>query len=220
VEEINAHLEAVAYPPTHHHGYHHHHHLLYFPVWDPAYHKEKEDPHFHGLRLKWENIRDGIPQTFAEMRVRLEKKEKDKIKKKENEKKAKDEKAELQKKLDEIEKENMDKLKREEKHNDQQREKHEGLEEKRDVAVEKLVKTTLEADPIENMDKLAGVIGHIQRVITPRTSHEAIHLNVNSSVLGSGVGSGTGGGGGGSRNPPVILSYHRHQYVSSISSLP
>jgi hypothetical protein len=93
------------------------------------------------------------------------------------------------------------------------REAHEDTQDKRDKVVEGLFKTTLKKDPIDNLDHLATVMGHIQRVVTPRTSHSAIavpwNLNVNSSASGAGSGSGTGG------SPRVIcLEDHHPHHVS------
>jgi len=86
-------------------------------------------------------------------------------------------------------------------------------QDKRDKVVEGLVKTTLEKDPIDNLDHLATVMGHIQRVVTPRTSHSAItvpwNLNVNSTASGAGSGSGTGG------SPRVICIEDHHSKRAS-----
>ena len=167
VESINARLETISYPPTHHsHDHHHHHHhhhgpSFFFPSYSPTPHKEKEDPQFHELRLKWENVRDGIAQTFAQLIYRLEvkeeeKKKDDKKKKEEKERKEKEE-DELKKKLAEKEKKEQETLQ----HVDE-------IQERRDKEVEKLVKKTLEEDPIDDLDRLSKVIGHIQRSITPK----------------------------------------------------
>jgi hypothetical protein len=84
VESINARLETISYPTTHHMpGHHHHHHdhgsSFFSPSNSPPTpHKEKEDPQFHELRSKWENVRDGIAKTFAQLTYRLEVKEEEK----------------------------------------------------------------------------------------------------------------------------------------------
>jgi len=76
VGEINSRLEAIAFPATprhHHHHTHHHEHALHSPSTKNTCHKEKEkeEPHFHELRLKWENVRDGIVQTMVQFWYRL-----------------------------------------------------------------------------------------------------------------------------------------------------
>lgn len=81
VEEIGSQLESIARPTTHHHhstSPHRRHDDLFFPIWIPPAHKEKVDPHFHDMMLKWEEVRDGMTRMFAEMKIRLAKKVKDK----------------------------------------------------------------------------------------------------------------------------------------------
>ncbi|KAH7418829.1 hypothetical protein BKA64DRAFT_209658 [Cadophora sp. MPI-SDFR-AT-0126] len=172
INEINACLQSIAYPPSHHghHHYHHHHlsHVL-FPGWDwdAHHHSDEEHPHFHELRMKWESIRGRIPLTFAQIQSRLQDKKKREDKKKADEDKVKKDKKELQDKLDAIQAENNKKLEEEEKHQEKQREKHEAIEEKRDEEVEKLLKKKLEDNPIEDMKQLATMMGTIQTTITP-----------------------------------------------------
>ncbi|KAE8454673.1 hypothetical protein EG329_000296 [Mollisiaceae sp. DMI_Dod_QoI] len=123
VEEINSRLESIAHPPTHHHGSHHHHTSLFFPSWDPRYHRDREVPHFHEIRLKWENVRDGIGHTFAQFIYRLEleaekkkkeKEQKDKVDKdkKEAEEKAKEELKKAKKKAEDELNEEKEKAKK------------------------------------------------------------------------------------------------------------
>lgn len=139
--------------------------------------------------MKWENVRDGIEQTFAQLAYRLEVKEeeKKKNKKQEDEKKEKDakkEKEEKEKKAkeeterkereDELEKKLVKKEQKE-----QERLQHEeDIQEQRDKEVQKLVKKTLEEDPIDDLDRLATVIGHIQKSIPPTTDYKTVIVPV------------------------------------------
>jgi hypothetical protein len=81
------------------------------------------------------------------------------------------------------------------------------------LAVEKLVENTLEGDPIEKIDKLAHVMGHLSRVITPRASHERIplHVSLNTSAQASRASYGRGGRGG-NANPEVVVHDDRHHH--------
>jgi len=142
-------------------------------------------------------------------------------KRKEDEDKLKAEKKKLKDKLDEIQKEDKEELddnkktdkkelKNLKEHNEEKLSEQERIEHKRDWAVERLVETKLEDDPIDQMDKLAHVVGHIQRAFTPRTSHETIRpirFNLNSSAVASGYGLGAGGRGGSAR-PEVVIDDH------------
>jgi hypothetical protein len=68
------------------------------------------------LRLKWEYVHDGIPQTFAALKLRLDTKAKDKKKEDEAKEKAKKEKDEAVKKLDDEAEELKKKIAKEENH--------------------------------------------------------------------------------------------------------
>ncbi|PMD14312.1 hypothetical protein NA56DRAFT_754994 [Hyaloscypha hepaticicola] len=226
IEEINVSLQAIAHPSHHYHHYHHTHlsHVL-FPGWDydAHHHSHEEHPHFNELREKWERIRDAIPRAFADMDLQAAWKEKARIKREEEDTKIKEDKKKSKDKLDKIEEANKEELERFEKrnekqleklekHNEEQLEAHEKIEHKRDLAVEKLVENTLEDDPIEKIDKLAHVMGHLSRAITPRASHERIplHVSLNTSAQASGAGYGRGGRGG-NANPEVVVhddGYH------------
>jgi hypothetical protein len=227
IEEINVSLQTIAHPSRHHDRYHHTHlsHVL-FPGWDydAHHHPREEHPHFNELREKWERIRDAIPRAFADMDLQAAWKEKARIKKEEEDAKIKEDKKKLKEKLDKIEetnKEELDKfgkhnekqLEKLEKHNEQQLEAYEKIEHERDLAVEKLVENTLEDDPIEKIDKLAHVMGHLSRAITPRPSHERIplHVSLNTSAQAFGAGYGRGGRGG-SANPEVVVHDDRHHH--------
>lgn len=180
VEEINTRLESIAHPPQH--QTHRRHSSILFPSWDPPHHREV--PHFHEIRLKWENVRDGIGHTFAQFIYRLElaaekkkkeKKDKDKIEKEkkeakeeaEEELKKEKEKAkkcsdELKKKLARKEEEEAERLATKEKH-EQAKLKHvEEIAEERDTHVERLLKSKLEEDPIDQVRRIAGVINELQ----------------------------------------------------------
>lgn len=93
VESICQRLESI----SHHHHNHHHHHskhrsLLFSPPPPPPPSPEKVG--FHDMRLKWENSRNGVSQTLASLKQRLETKKKERSdeerKKKEEEKEKKD----------------------------------------------------------------------------------------------------------------------------------
>jgi hypothetical protein len=68
------------------------------------------------LRLKWENVHDGISQTFAALKLRLDTKAKDKKKEDEAKEKAKMERDEAVKKLEDEAGELKKKIAREERH--------------------------------------------------------------------------------------------------------
>jgi hypothetical protein len=128
VEEIGSQLESIAHPSTHHHhsiSPHRHHHDLFFPIWIPPAHKQKVDPHFHDMTLKWEKLRDGMTRMFAEMKVRLAKKVKDKKDEEDAKAKAKKEKDDAveaeKKKTEALQK----KLDAEDKHKEKLLEEHE-----------------------------------------------------------------------------------------------
>ncbi|PVH79973.1 hypothetical protein DL98DRAFT_532411 [Cadophora sp. DSE1049] len=165
VDEIIQALSEIAYPPTHHphdHYDHHYysssHHSLLFLSWDTHRHKGLIDPHFHDLRNQFGSGTWRRFSHFADLNYRLDEKMKDEVKKKDE--KAKDIADALQKKLDD-----------EQKHQDKVRDRYERLEEHRNDQVERLVEHKLQEDPIQEIGRLADVMGHIQRVITPRTSH-------------------------------------------------
>ncbi|KAE9364915.1 hypothetical protein N431DRAFT_94477 [Stipitochalara longipes BDJ] len=236
IEDPNLCLQAIADPPSHHHHHQRHHHLSHvlFPGWDwDAHHRHEEHPHFYEMRMQWEKIRDGIPRAFAEMDIQAALQERIRKTRKKEEDKLKDDKKKLKDKLDGIEKEEkqeLDDTKKEnkkelmklEEHNEERLLEQERIEHKRDLAVERFVETKLEDEPIDQMDKLAHVVGHIQRVFTPRTSHETIQpirFNVNSSALASGYGMGAGGRGGrvGSASLEVVIfDDHHHDTNSSL----
>ena len=69
----------------------------------------------------------------------------------------------------------------------------------------------LDEDPIEDLDQLTGVIGYIQKNITPRTSHNALLVNVNAA-LAAASGSGSGG------QPVHYIHDHEHHADRSCSS--
>jgi flagellar biosynthesis GTPase FlhF len=157
VEEITNRLQNIAHPPTHHH--HHHHESLLFPSLSASYHKEKEDPHFHDLLLKYEGIHDGVSQTFSELAYRLQNVKKAKEKEDKAKEKAEKEKKEAVEKV-EKEKEQLEKkVEKVEEHKDDIIEKKEKREEKRDKAVEDLVEEKLSKDTIKEMDRLGTVMG-------------------------------------------------------------
>lgn len=160
------------------------------------------------------------------MRYRLEKEaEAEKKKKREDEKKKDDDdkaneereaeekkcrtaKKALQDKLDAKEEEEMNRLRLKDKRDINKLDHVEDIAQQRDQEVERLVKTRLEENPIDEIDRLAGVMGHIQRIISPHNSYGHIHqppinLHVSSSAAGAGSGTGHGGGGGGA---------HQNQY--------
>ncbi|KAF8860259.1 hypothetical protein BDZ45DRAFT_724773 [Acephala macrosclerotiorum] len=180
VEEINTRLESIAHPP--HHPTHRRHSSILFPSWDPPHHREV--PHFHEIRLKWENVRDGIGHTFAQFIYRLElaaekkkkeKKDKDKIEKEKKEakeeaeeelekekEKAKKSSDELKKKLAKKEEEEAERLATKEKHEQAKLRHVEEIAEERDTHVERLLKSKLEEDPIDQVRRVAGVINELQ----------------------------------------------------------
>ena len=195
VDEIIQALSEIAYPPTHHphdrrdhHYYSSSHHSLLFPSWDPHRHKALIDPHFHDLRSKWDTARDGISHTFADLKYRLDKKVKDEAKRKAERDKAdkekKDDKARCEKETEEAVRKVQDiadalqkKLDEEQKHQEKVRDRHERIEEHRDDQVERLVDHKLQENPIQEIGRIADVMGHIQRVITPRSSHHGLQLS-------------------------------------------
>ena len=176
------------------------------------------------MRIQWEKIRDGIPRAFAEMDIQAALQDKLRIKRKEEEDKLKEDKKKLREKLDKIEKEDKEELEEAKKgdkkelrslkeHSEEKVQEQEKIEHRRDLAVERLVETRLDDDPIDQIDKLAHVVGHIQRAFTPRTSHEnirPIRFNLNSSAVASGYGLGAGGRGGSSK-PEVVILDDRHK---------
>ncbi len=222
MEEINVSLQAIAHPAYHHYHYHHTHpsHVL-FPGWDydAHHHSHEENPHFNELREKWERIRDAIPRAFADMDLQAALKEKARIKKEEEDAKIREDKKYLKDKLDEIDEANKELLQKFEKHNEHQLQAYEKIEHERGLAVEKLVENTLEVDPIEKIDKLVHVMGHLSRAITPRASHERIplHVSLNTSAKAYGAkayGAGYGREGrGGNANPEVVVhdDWHHHE---------
>jgi len=173
--------------------------------------------------MQWEKIRDGIPRAFAEMDVQAALQERLRTKRKDEVDKLNEDKKKLKKNLDEIEKEekeefdqvkkeNKKELKKLEEHNEEKLLELERIEHKRDLAVERLVENKLEDDPLDQVEKFAHAMSHIQRAFTPRTSHETlrpIRLNLNSSAVASGYGMGAGGQGG-SANPEVVIFDDRH----------
>jgi hypothetical protein len=112
----------------------------------------------------------------------------------------------LQAKLDAKEAECMRRLSLKENRDIAKLEHIEDIAQQRDREVEKLIKNKLGDDPIDQIDRLAGVIGHIQRVITPKGSYDAVHqapinLNVSSSRA---FADSRNSGGGGCTQQPVI----------------
>jgi hypothetical protein len=164
--------------------------------------------------MQWERIRDGIPRTFAEMDARLALMERIRIKRKEDEDKLKKAKKELDEKkkkdlekLEDMEKDNNKDLEKPEEHNEKRLYEKEKIDYRRDVAVERMLESKLDEDPIQKMH----VISHLSRAITPRTSHERIPLrvNLNSNAIASGYGMGAGGRGGSTRLLEVpVFDYH------------
>jgi len=94
VESICQRLESISHHHRHHHHHHHsnHHNFLFSPPPPPPPPPEKVG--FHDMRLKWENSRDGVSQTLAFLKQRLETKKKEspdeEKRKKEEEKDKKD----------------------------------------------------------------------------------------------------------------------------------
>jgi hypothetical protein len=137
VREIGSHLESIAYPPTRHPEHPNCCRSLFFPIYVPSSYKEhREHPHFHDMILKWEKIRDGLTQMFADLKTRLAQKAKDEKDKAEAKKKAeKDEKEAKEKaqkdKEEAVKKEQgkaaalQEKLDKEAKHQEKLREEHE-----------------------------------------------------------------------------------------------
>jgi hypothetical protein len=219
IEEVNTSLQAIAHPDRHHHHHHHHHHLshVFFPGWDHDVHRNVENPHFHLLREKWENIRNAIPRTFAEMDNQIAWRSKVEKDRKEEEEKIKKKRDDLQKKVNDAIKEDKEELKKLEDHNEERQLEQERIEHKRDLAVERLVETKLEEDPIQKVDDIARVIGHLSRAVTPRGSQRAVNVFAQASGVGLGGRGGRGGTGGtgGTADQETIIyddDHHRHHH--------
>ena len=170
--------------------------------------------------MQWERIRDGIPRTFADMDARLALRERIRIKRKEDEDKLKKAKKELDEKrkkdlekLEGMEWDNNKELEKLVEHNEERLYEKEKIDHRRDVAVERMLESKLDEDPIQKMDDLAHVIGHLSRAITPRTSHERMPLrvNLNSNAIASGYGMGEGGRGGSTRLLELPVFDHHHE---------
>lgn len=171
VEEINTRLEAIAHPPSRHHR---HHHSSFFYSCSPHHHRDKEVAPFHEIRLKWENIRDGIGHSFAQFRYRL----KLEAEKKDMEKKAKDKIEEDKKK----EKEKADdKLKKEKEKAEKAKKKtDEKLEEEKAKAKKTAdrLKKKLEERQQEGSERLAlkekheqAKLAHVEEIAEKRDFH-------------------------------------------------
>lgn len=73
VGEIKSRLETIAHPNRSHHSKDQQHHQrdLLLLLFVPPQHEQKEYPHFHHMKLKWEKVRDGLTRMLAEMKIRL-----------------------------------------------------------------------------------------------------------------------------------------------------